>query len=72
MKLIGAHVSASGGVENAPVNAASIGANAFALFTKNQKQWFASPLTKSSIDEFIENCEKYGIGERPFLPMTAI
>jgi len=61
MKLIGAHVSASGGVENAPVNAASIGANAFALFTKNQKQWFASPLTKSSIDEFIENCEKYGI-----------
>lgn len=61
MKLIGAHVSASGGVENAPVNAASIGANAFALFTKNQKQWFASPLTKISIDEFIENCEKYGI-----------
>ncbi len=61
MKLIGAHVSASGGVENAPVNAAVIGANAFALFTKNQKQWFASPLTKSSIDEFIENCEKHGI-----------
>lgn len=34
MKYIGAHVSASGGVEFAPVNAHEIGANAFALFTK--------------------------------------
>ncbi|MEI3118480.1 MAG: hypothetical protein V8T12_06420 [Parabacteroides johnsonii] len=33
MKYIGAHVSASGGVENAPVNANAIGAKAFALFT---------------------------------------
>lgn len=39
MKYIGAHVSASGGVENAPINAAAIGAKAFALFTKNQRQW---------------------------------
>ena len=41
MKFIGAHVSASGGVEAAPVNASEIGANAFALFTKNQRQWVA-------------------------------
>lgn len=45
MKYFGAHVSASGGVENAPINAAAIGANAFALFTKNQRQWVAPPLT---------------------------
>ena len=32
MKFIGAHVSASGGVEAAPVNASEIEANAFALF----------------------------------------
>ena len=44
MKYIGAHVSASGGVENAPLNAAEIGATAFALFTKNQRQWVAKPL----------------------------
>ncbi len=31
---VGAHVSAAGGVENAPLNAAAIGANAFAVFTK--------------------------------------
>lgn len=45
MKFIGAHVSAGGGVELAPVNAHGIGANAFALFTKNQRQWVAKPLT---------------------------
>ena len=39
MKYIGAHVSASGGVEFAPVNAHEIGANAFALFTKNQRKY---------------------------------
>ena len=46
MKFIGAHVSAGGGVELAPVNAHGIGASAFALFTKNQRQWVAKPLTK--------------------------
>ena len=43
MKFVGAHISASGGVENAPLNAHAIGAKAFAFFTKNQRQWFASP-----------------------------
>lgn len=49
MKYIGAHVSASGGVEFAPINAHEIGANAFALFTKNQRQWVSKPLTEESI-----------------------
>lgn len=56
MKRIGAHVSAAGGVENAPLNAAKIGANAFALFTKNQRQWHAKPLLNASIDAFKANC----------------
>ena len=64
MKYVGAHVSASGGVENAPVNAAAIGAKAFALFTKNQRQWFSNPLTKASIKLFRENCEK--LDYKPF------
>lgn len=55
-KTIGAHVSASGGVENAPLNAKAIGADAFALFTKNQKQWTAAPLSAGSIKSFGENC----------------
>lgn len=56
MKFIGAHVSASGGVENAPKNAKAIGANAFALFTKNQRQWKSAPLTEKGIAAFKENC----------------
>jgi len=68
MKYIGAHVSASGGVENAPVNASEIGAKAFALFTRNQRQWKSSPLTKNSIRLFRENCEKYGYQPFQILP----
>ena len=68
MKYVGAHVSASGGVENAPLNANSIGAKAFALFTKNQRQWFANPLSKASIKAFRENCEKYDYKPFQILP----
>ncbi|MCB2222369.1 MAG: deoxyribonuclease IV [Bacteroidetes bacterium] len=68
MKFVGAHVSASGGVENAPINAHNIGAKAFALFTKNQKQWFAKPLTEDNINGFRENCEKYGYGPEHIMP----
>lgn len=68
MKYIGAHVSASGGVENAPINASEIGAKAFALFTKNQRQWVSKPLTDESIDQFKENCEKYGFSSKHILP----
>lgn len=68
MKYIGAHVSASGGVENAPLNAMAIGANAFALFTKNQRQWVSAPLTAKSIELFKENCAKSGIAPEYILP----
>lgn len=67
-KYIGAHVSASGGVEHAPVNAHEIGANAFALFTKNQRQWVSKPLTDDSIRLFKENCEKYDFNPEYILP----
>ena len=68
MKYVGAHVSASGGVENAPVNANAIGAKAFALFTKNQRQWFSNALSLASIKIFRENCEKYDYKPFQILP----
>lgn len=68
MKYIGAHVSASGGVENAPINANSIGATAFALFTKNQRQWKSAPLTKQSISAFKKNCEQFSYTPAQILP----
>jgi deoxyribonuclease-4 len=68
MKRIGAHVSASGGVENAPLNAHDIGATAFALFTKNQRQWHSTPLTDESIEKFKANCEALGYAPEHILP----
>jgi deoxyribonuclease-4 len=68
MKYIGAHVSAAGGVENAPVNAHQIGATAFAFFTKNQRQWQAKPLTEENISLFKENCRKHGYEPFQILP----
>jgi deoxyribonuclease-4 len=67
-KYIGAHVSASGGVENAPLNAREIGATAFALFTKNQRQWVAKPLTRENIDKFREHCLDSGYEPFQILP----
>ena len=68
MKYIGAHVSAARGVENAPIRAHEIGATAFALFTKNQRQWKAKPLTDKNILEFKANCQKFGFGSDQILP----
>ena len=68
MKYIGAHVSASGGVENAPLNAAKIGANAFALFVKNQRQWEAKPLTAENIENFKTNLKAVDIKSKHVLP----
>ncbi len=68
MKYVGAHVSASGGVENAPINAHNIGAKAFGLFTRNQKRWYSKPLEKKSIEAFKENCAKYGYEPFQILP----
>ncbi|MCG8038935.1 MAG: deoxyribonuclease IV [Candidatus Thiodiazotropha taylori] len=68
MKYVGAHVSASGGVQNAPLNAREIGAKAFALFTKNQRQWRAKPLTEDAIEMFQSNLSEVGIESRHVLP----
>lgn len=68
MKFFGAHVSAAGGVENAPRNAGKIGATAFALFTKNQRQWSAAPLTAAQTDAFRAVCAQMGYTAAQILP----
>lgn len=68
MKRVGAHVSISGGVENAPLNAHAVGAKSFAMFTKNQRQWKAAPLKNESIDAFKNNCREYGFLPEHILP----
>ena len=68
MKYIGAHVSISGGVENAPQNAENIGAKAFAMFTKNQRQWQSKPLTDENITRFRAHCISKGYDPAHILP----
>jgi len=68
MKYVGAHVSAAGGVENAPENARAIGARAFALFVKNQRQWFAKPLSPARIEAFKRKCSEYNYDMNFVLP----
>ncbi len=68
MKYVGAHVYIGGGVENAPLNASQLGAKAFALFTKNQRQWNAAPLTAENIQVFKQRCQEYGYEAKHILP----
>lgn len=68
MKFIGAHVSAAGGVENVPKRAHEIGATGFALFTKNQRQWKAKPLSNENIEGFKSACEEYGYSMDAVIP----
>lgn len=68
MKYIGAHVSASGGIGNAVLNAEAIGANAFALFTRNQKTWTSKPLTADEIHTFQQLLSDRGFAPQYILP----
>lgn len=68
MKYVGAHVSAAGGVENVPERAYEIGASGFALFTKNQRQWSAKPLSDESIDLFKKRCVEFGFSMDAIMP----
>ncbi|WP_067866005.1 deoxyribonuclease IV [Neptuniibacter marinus] len=65
---VGAHVSASGGVQNAPLNAQKLGANAFALFTKNQRRWMAKELEPKTIEAFKQQCKAAGFKPEQILP----
>ncbi len=68
MKFIGAHVSANGGVFTAPERAFQIGANCFAFFLKNQRQWVAKPYTAEEIEKFKQELKKYKFQTDKILP----
>ncbi len=68
MKYIGAHVAVDGGVASAPVNAGQIGAQAFAMFTRNPSRWKSEPLSPAEIDRFKQNCEQLGYTAAHILP----
>lgn len=68
MKYIGAHVSASPGVSQAPINAHEIGAGAFALFTRNPSRWASPAIKEKEAQAFKANCERLGYTPAQILP----
>ncbi len=68
MKYIGAHVSVEGGVQNAPLKAAAIGAKAFALFTGSSARWKSPEISPEKAEQFKENCRINGYTPEVILP----
>lgn len=68
MKYIGAHVSVSGGVANAPENAHEIGAKAFALFTGSSSRWISKKISDKEAELFKDRCKEYGFTPEIILP----
>jgi deoxyribonuclease-4 len=68
MKYIGAHVSTSAGVSNAPINAHEIGAKAFALFTRNPSRWQSKPISEAEAEKFKIRCAENGFTPDHILP----
>ncbi|XP_078609866.1 putative endonuclease 4 isoform X2 [Branchiostoma floridae x Branchiostoma japonicum] len=67
-KFVGAHVSITGGIENAIENAVAINARAFGLFLRSQRQWACKPMEESAARLFREACEKHGFSPGQILP----
>ena len=68
MKYIGAHVSSGQGVSNTPLNAHLIGAQSFALFTRNPSRWTSKPISQAEAEAFKSNCVRYGYTPDRILP----
>ncbi len=68
MKYIGAHVSVSGGVASAPINANEIGAKAFALFTGNPSRWATKAISEEEANLFKQRCAEFGYNPDVILP----
>lgn len=68
MKFIGAHVSATGGVQHTPLRAYEIGAKSFALFTRNASRWVSKPISDKDAAKFKSDCIQYGFESRHILP----
>lgn len=68
MKYIGAHVSVEGGLSNAPLRAAELGAGAFALFTRNPSRWKSAPISDKEAEKFKINCADNGFSSKHILP----
>ncbi|HKL57066.1 MAG TPA: TIM barrel protein, partial [Sphaerochaeta sp.] len=68
MLYIGSHTSIAGGLENAAIEASKLGATAFGMFTKNQRQWAAKPITEEQSSTFRNTLKELGFSKDQILP----
>ena len=61
MRVLGAHMSTSGGLWQALDRGARDGCNAIQIFTRNNNRWKAKPLDDDEIDRFSTRCRETGI-----------
>lgn len=60
MAQIGAHVSISGGVFNAPINAQKEELETFQMFTRSPQTFACPPLTDEAVEQFLASCKELG------------
>ena len=60
--LLGAHVSIAGGLRNAPIRGAEIGATAIQIFTKQANRWAEPVLDPEAVADFRTGLVEAGIG----------
>ena len=61
MPLLGGHMSIAGGYHKAVAAAADLKMNVVQIFTKNNNQWRAKPITDDDVERFSEALSKYEI-----------
>ncbi|XP_061191417.1 uncharacterized protein LOC133199596 [Saccostrea echinata] len=67
-KYVGAHVSISGGLYKAVLEAEELGARAFGLFLRSQRQWASKPLEDKDAQRFKDTCKQYGYPPHVIVP----
>lgn len=68
MLYIGSHTSIAGGLQNAAIEAKALGATAFGMFTKNQRQWASKPITEEERSRFRQTLKDLGFTKEQVLP----
>lgn len=58
MEMFGSHLSISGGMHNALLEAEKLGFDTVQVFTKNQQQWKCPPLVGESVEQWASHCKR--------------
>ncbi|XP_022316467.1 uncharacterized protein LOC111120090 [Crassostrea virginica] len=67
-KFVGGHVSISGGLYKAVLEAEEMGSRAFGMFLHSQRQWASKPLADKDAEKFKETCTEYGFHPDMIIP----